>query len=141
MSISVLRACSFALLSCAALPAFARAQSVVVRHSVVVEVPPLVGVRDSSWSAPREIGGGTQTTWSGEIRGNTASELQVLGPRELDQTTYVRAAGGQWVQLTAGAWNTVVVSPAGRRVVTLDVSVTTPSGVASNVPALRVIVR
>jgi hypothetical protein len=130
------KAIGFAMLFGAAIPEFARAQSVVVRHTVVAEVVPVVGVRDSSWSAPQEIGVGTQTTWSGEIRGNTASELQVLGPSDPNRASYVRAAGGQWVQLTAGAWTTVVVTPVGRSLVKVEVLVETPGAAP---PAVRVV--
>jgi hypothetical protein len=136
----VSKAICFASLCCATLPEFASAQSAVVRHSVVAEVVPVVSVRDSTWSAPQEIGAGTQTTWSGEISANTASELQVLGPREADQTGYARAVGGgQWERLTAGAWHTVAVTPVGRRVVTFEVLVVAPNATAPGLPPVRVV--
>ena len=137
----VSKAVGFAMLFGAAIPEFARAQSVVVRHTVVAEVVPVVGVRDSSWSAPQTIAAGTQTTWSGEIRGNTASALQVLGPSDPNRASYVRAAGGQWVQLSAGAWNTVVVAPAGRQLVTMEILVTVSGDVFPKRPAVRIVAR
>ena len=139
MSISgVSRACYVALLCSVALPEFARAQSVLVRHSVVAEVAPVVSVRDSVWSAPLEIGGGTQTTWSGEIRANTVSEVQVLGPINPEQPAYARRVGGQWVRLEPGTWHTIVVTPAGRRVVTMEVLLVSP-GSPQVRPAVRVV--
>ena len=137
MSISgVWRALCIALLCSVALPEFARAQSVLVKHSVVAAVAPVVSVRDSVRSARQEIGGGTRTAWSGEIRGNTVSEIQVLAPIN-PQPTYARGVSGPWVRLEPGAWHTIVVTPAGRSVVTMEMHVPAP-GVP---PKVRVITR
>jgi len=140
MSIAgVLRAICLASLCCVAFSKLAPAQSVLVRHSVVAEVTPVVGVRDSTWSAPREIVGGTQSAWSGEIRGNMATDLQVLVPREPNRTVYARAVGGEWVRLVAGDWNSIVVMPAGRRVVALELLTIGADGTTPFRPAVRVV--
>ncbi len=134
------RAYVFAILCCAASPDCGRAQSAVVRHSVIAEVRPVVAVRDSSWSNRQEIGAASLATWSGEIRANSASELQVMGPRNPEPPTYARIAG-QWVRLEPGAWHTVIAAPAGRRVVTMELLYTPTDAASRLMPALRVIPR
>lgn len=140
MSISgVLRESCFASLICAALPGFGRAQSVVVRHSAVAEIAPVVGIRDSAWSGAREIDGGTHTTWSGEIRANTAAELQVMVPRRLPGTAYARAHDGPWLPLEPGAWKTIVLTAPGRNRVTVVVTALPADDPVK--PAVRVVAR
>jgi hypothetical protein len=141
MSIAAIsKAICLTSLCCAALPEFARAQSVVVRHSVVAEVVPVIGVRDSSWSDRSDVDGSTRTTWSGEIRANAISEVQVLGPGD-PEPAYARTNAGAWQRLAAGVWNTVVVTPAGRRVVTMEVLVATHGAVSPKLPAVRIVAR
>ena len=137
--VTAVRVGCFAALCLFQLPVEGRAQ-VVVRHSVVAEVAPVVVVRDSAWSTTRAVGGATTTTWSGEVTANTSSEIQVMVPRDAARPTFARIDAGLWVRLDPGAWQTVIVAPAGRRVVTMELLVT-PSDTLRLMPAVRVINR
>ena len=86
------------------------------------------------------MGSASLANWSGEIRANAASELQVMGPRDPERPTYARISG-QWVRLEPGAWHTVLVTPPGRRVVTMELLFTASDSASRLMPSVRVVPR
>jgi hypothetical protein len=127
----------FLALVWAVVPELGTAQTVVVRHSVTADVAPILVVRDSGWTTPATDT--TRLVWSGEIRGNTAAELQVMVPRGLPGTASARADDGPWLPLEPGIWSTIAVAPAGRK--RLSVAITTPGAGDASKPTVRVVAR
>ena len=97
----------------------AHAQSVVVRHSVVAQVAPLLSVRDSGWT--RSGDAEPRLSWSAEVRTNTITEIQVFGPRVQDPVAHARSGQGAWVRLRPDEWNTITINQPGRTRVTVEV--------------------
>ena len=118
------------LLGLALVPCPARAQALVVRHVVHTEVIPLASVRDSGWANANAGSDSVLWRWTGELRANSASELQVLGP-DLDDAR-VRVGSGPWVRLQPRVWNRVFLSGTGRRRIAIEYSA--PAGHASLPP-------
>jgi hypothetical protein len=99
-------------------PGLARAQAVVVRHIVRAEVTPLASLRDTLWVRTEASSDSVTWTWTGELRANSPSALQVLGPDADDAR--VRVGAGPWVRLQAGAWNAVFISGPGKRRIAIE---------------------
>jgi hypothetical protein len=103
-------------------PCLARAQSVVVTHTVHAEVMPLASVRDSAWAKTHSDRDAIRWTWTAELRANIASELHVLGPVVDDSTARVRVGAGPSVRLQPRMWNTVSILGAGKQHITIEYS-------------------
>ena len=128
----------FLALIWAVVPELGTAQTIVVRHSVAADVAPILVVHDSGWTRPMATDS-SRLLWSGEIRGNTAAELQVMVPRGLPGTASARADDGPWLPLEPGIWSTIAVAPAGRK--RLTVVITTPGAGDASKPTVRVVAR
>jgi hypothetical protein len=117
-----------------AIPGVLCAQSVVVRHSVVADVAPVVVVRDSGWT--RLSDSLPHFSWTAEIRTNAVTSVQIMGPRGQDPVVHARSGQGAWVQLRPDAWNSITLAQPGQRRVTVEVR-----DVVGEPPPLRVIAR
>jgi len=125
----------------AALAAPAQSQSVVVRHLVATDVAPLVAARDTGWV----VAGGASTDghwiWSGEVRGNALTEVQLLVPRAADGETVARLGAGPWRRLEPGSWTRLADVPPGRRQMAIEVLIVSSGIDVPLMPAVRILSR
>jgi len=118
-------------------PCLASAQTVVVRHDVQAVVLPLAAVRDSGWAKTNLASDSGRWTWTAELRANSESELQVLGPDVDDSVAHVRVGSGPWVRLQPRVWNAVSTLGPGTRRIAIEYSAA-DSGTALGPPNVRI---